>query len=332
MAASGRVPLPLVALGLLVLTAVDFVTIRLWPRRELRPWLVAAGGVAAGSTLALPILQMEPSGSAVVGWSLLWAVPLFPYRALGLPLDYEVAFAFALPLLLAANVVALVATAYAGLYATGRRAVGLVAAAALAVWPLVSALVAGPSAWENGTWFVDTGLALYTEPLSTALVAVALALLLRPDRTDLQLVPASVLLSYGTLVKLTNGIVAALAVAGGLAFLPPLLAYWPIGYIQGEGGPNVTRSWDQSLLFTPRTLVVLLPAAVVGAVVLHRDFALALLPAFTLVNPVVYSFYAPTYVHPRFLFASLPSFFVLWAAGLVRVASAARSRVPRFVH
>lgn len=133
------------------------------------------------------------------------------------------------------------------------------------------------------------------------------------------------------------------AVAGGLAFLPPLLAYWPIGYIQGEGGPNllpadpfsvdyVTRSWDQSLLFTPRTLVVLLPLAVFGTFVLRRDFALALLLAFTLANPVVYSFYAPTYVHPRFLFASLPSFFVLWAAGLVRVAAAARSRVPRFVH
>ena len=102
--------------------------------------------------------------------------------------------AFAFPLALVANIAALVATAYAGFYATGRRAVGLTAAAALAIWPLLSAVVAGQSAWENGTWLVETGLALYTEPLSTALVTVALlavlalssellAVALAPDRS-----------------------------------------------------------------------------------------------------------------------------------------------------
>lgn len=355
MAATGRVPVPLAALGLLVVVAATIAAIRLWSHRDLRPWLVAGAGVAVGLAVALPILEMEPSGSAVIGWSLLWSLPLLPYRALGLPLDYETAFAFAFPLSLAANVVALVATAYAGLYATGRRAVGLTAAAALAIWPLVSGLVAGASAWENGTWFVDTGLALYTEPLSTALVAVALALLLRPGRSDLQLALAGVLLSSATVVKLTNGVAAALAVAlvagflglrralplavGGLAFVPPLVAYWPIGYVQGEGGANllppdpfsldyVARSWSDSLLFSPRTLVVLLPLAVVGALVLRRGFALALLVAFTLVNPVLYSFYEPTHVHPRFLFVSLPSFFVLWASGLVTAADRGRRLRP----
>ncbi|MBA2296495.1 MAG: hypothetical protein H0W14_00470, partial [Actinobacteria bacterium] len=157
--------------------------------------------------------------------------------------------AFAFPLALSANIAALVATAYAGFYATGRRAVGLTAAAALAIWPLLSAVVAGQSAWENGTWLVDTGLALYTEPLSTALVTVALALVLRSGRTDVQLALAGVLLSYATFVKLTNGFALALAVvlvagflglrralplvAGSFSFVPALAAYWPIGYVRG---------------------------------------------------------------------------------------------------
>lgn len=350
-AALGRVPVALAALAVIALVAGSVATVRLWPRRELRPWLVAGSSALAGLVVVLPILEMEPSGSAVFGWSLLWGIVLLPYRAAGLPLDYETAFSFALPLSLAANVVALAATAFAGYWATGRRAVGLAAAAALAVWPLVSIVVAGGSAWENGTWLVDTGLALYTEPLSTALVAAALALLLRPARTDVHLALAGVLLSFATLVKVTNGFAGVLAVvlvaaclglrralplaAGGLSFAPALIAYWPLGYVHEEDGKNllppdpfspdyVVRSWSDSLLFGPRTLAVLLPLAIVGVLVLRRGLALWLLLAFTLVNPLVYSFYAPTYVHPRFLAAGLPAFFVLWAAGLIAVADRLR--------
>ena len=38
--------------------------------------------------------------------------------------------------------------------------------------------------------------------------------------------------------------------------------------------------------------------------------------AFLLLNPVFYSFYANTSLHPRFLYASLPELSVLWAAGI----------------
>jgi hypothetical protein len=38
--------------------------------------------------------------------------------------------------------------------------------------------------------------------------------------------------------------------------------------------------------------------------------------AFLLINPVFYSFYANTALHPRFLYASLPELFVLWGAGI----------------
>jgi len=353
MAATGRVPLPLAGLALIILAAAVVVSIRLWPRTDLRPWLVAGVAAVAGLVVTLPILEMEASGSAVFGWSLLWALPMLPYRLLGLPLDYETAFAFAFPLSLAANTVALVATAYAGFYATGRRVVGVAAAAALAVWPLVTVIVAGPSAWDNGTWLVDTGLALYTEPLSTALVTVALALLLRPERSDLQLALAGVLLSFATLVKVSNGLVAAGALAavalylgvrcalplllGAMTFAPALVAYWPLGYPQVYGNPRsfpehpfsldyVGQNWVDSLLFPPRALAVLLPLALLGALVLRRRFALALLLVYVFVNVAFYSLYQPTDLHPRFLFASLPAFFALWAAGLVAIVGRARRR------
>jgi hypothetical protein len=355
MAAIGRVPLPLLVLLGVAAIGAAVVTVRLWPRRQLRPWLVVGLALIVSLAVSVVILEMASSGAAVFGWSLLWTIPLLPYRALGLPLDYEIAFAFAFPLSLAANVIALFATAYAGFYATGRRAVGLAAAAALAIWPLVSIVVAGGSAWDNGTWFVDTGLALYTEPLSTALVASALALLLRPERTDVQLALAGVLLSYATFVKLSNalvGVIAVLAVAaflglrrvlplaaGGLSFAPAVAAYWPLGYLDERTGRYFARrdafsldylgpNWTESLLFSPRTLLVLLPFAMVGVFAVRRGLTLALLLGVTLVNPIFYSFYAWTPGHPRFLFASLPSFFVLWAAGLLAVVERLARRSP----
>ena len=350
-AALGRIPLPLAILAALALAAAAVAVARLWPRRELRPWLVVGGSLLAALVVTLAILEMDASGAAVFGWPLLWSLPLLPWRVLGLPLDYETAFAFAFPLSLAANVVALVATAFAGWWATGRREIGLVAAGALAVWPLVSIVVAGDGAWENGTWHVDTGLALYTEPLSTALVAVALALLLRPDRGDLQLAAAGVLLSLATLVKVSNGLVALVAVAlvgvfmggrralplaaGVATWAPAVAAYWPLGYPQVYDNPDsfpedpfsldyVARNWSDSLLFSPRTLAVLLPLAVLGALLVRRAYALALLLGFTLANVAFYSLYELTDVHPRFLFASLPPFFVLWATGAMAVADRVR--------
>ena len=124
--------------------------------------------------------------------------------------------------------------------------------------------------------------------------------------------------------------------AGGLTFAPAIAAYWPIGYVQEEGGRNLLppdpfsfdyglRNWSDSLLFGPRTLLLLVPLAVLGALLLRRRrFELALLGAFVLGNVAVYTFYEPTDVHPRFFFSSLPPLFVLWAAGVVGVADRSR--------
>ncbi len=182
-------------------------------------------------------------------------------------------------------------------------------------------------------------------------MTVALALLLRPAATDLRLAVAGLLLSYATLVKLTNGLAAGLAVllvggflgirralpfaAGALVFVPVAAAYWPLGYVHEEDGKNllpvdpfslgyVGRSWTESILFSPRTLIVLLPLAVVGALVLRRGYPLWLLLAFVLPNAAFYSFYAHTPIHPRFLYASLPPLFVLLAIGLVAAVERAR--------
>jgi hypothetical protein len=53
-----------------------------------------------------------------------------------------------------------------------------------------------------------------------------------------------------------------------------------------------------------------------------RPWQLALVLTFLLVNPIFYSFYAETAQHPRFLYASLPELFVLWAAGIAVLAGA----------
>ena len=73
------------------------------------------------------MLGSHVTGAAVVGWPLLWSIPLFPFRLVGL-LDADVAFAAGLVFSLAANAVTVVATAYIGLRATGSRAVGIAAA------------------------------------------------------------------------------------------------------------------------------------------------------------------------------------------------------------
>jgi hypothetical protein len=212
-----------------------------------------------------------------------------------------------------------------------------VAAAALfAVWPLLARLLAGPSAWENGQWHVDVGLHLYTEPLSTALVATAIALLLGPRLDELRLALAGVLLGYATAVRVSNGLFAAAAVAlvafrvgprrvlpfalGGLAFAPLVAAYWPKSYPVIENVPGfslgqASRSWGaESLIFDPRTVAILLPLAVLGTLAL-RPWTSALLVAVIATNVGLYTFYEHTHLHPRFLYVTLPALFVLEAAG-----------------
>jgi hypothetical protein len=201
-------------------------------------------------------------------------------------------------------------------------------------------LIAGHQAWTNGQWEVDAGLHGYSEPLSTLLVATAAALLLSPAASALQLSLAGCALSLATLTKLSNGLLAAIALvwvvaqrqwrpylAGVMSLAPLVAAYWPISYPKlfhnRQSWPSdpfdpahIVSSWTHSSLFYPRTLLIVTLLAVLGVLALRRPWSLVLVLAFLLLNPVFYSFYANTALHPRFLYASLPFLFVLWAGSL----------------
>ena len=102
-------------------------------------------------------------------------------------------------------------------------------------------------------------------------------------------------------------------------FLPLLAVYWPKGYPEIPNKPGFSlgqagRSWTDSLIFDPRMLLLLLPLAIVGRVVL-RPWVAALLAAAIVPNALFYTFYEHTHLHPRFLYVALPPLFVLEAAG-----------------
>jgi hypothetical protein len=347
MASWGRLGVPLLALLVLATLAAAATILVAWRRRLVSPaWLAVAAAWAFSLVVCAAVMQMQAPGAAVLGWPLAWSLPMLPYRVLGAPLDQDVAFVFGLALSLAANAVTVVATAFAGFYATRRRGIGLAAGAAFALWPLLMGLVGGERAWGNGTWAVDAGLALYTEPISTALVTTALALLLSPRLSDVGVAVAGLALSLGAAVKLSNAVAAAAALvfllfrrpplalpyaAAALAFVPVVAVYWPKGYEAQRREPfsldYALRSWSDSLLFSPRTLLVLVPLALVGALALRSWWPRLLLAAWILPNALLYSFYRVTWEHPRFLFASLPAVFVLWVVGLDAVLG--RSRLTR---
>ncbi len=221
------------------------------------------------------------------------------------------------------------------------------------MWPLVSGHLVGHSAWENGQWNVDVGLHLYTEPLSTALVLVSVAILLRPATQSGGLAAAGLAAGYATATRLTNGfvgIVLALLVAlrfgprraipyavGGLISAPLVVVFWPKGYIgmfDGKAPPTfhpwslsyAGDAWGDSLIFTPRLLLILLPLFLVGCFVIRDRWVLAVVLTPIVVNVVIYSFYYVTAIHPRFLYVTLPFVFVLEAAGLIAIGDAISRR------
>ena len=350
----GQVNPPLLLVAFVLVVGATVIGARIWrgsPGQRVLALLVPA--VALSLAVTLPIREMHTPGAAVFGWPLLWSIPLGPIRAVGLGPSPDTAFVIGLALTLVALGVAVIATAYVGRYATGRRSVGLIAAALFTVWPLVSGQVVGHSAWENGQWNVDVGLHLYTEPLSTALVVSSVALLLRPATQQLGLAGAGLAIGYAAVVKLTNGVVGlALAVlvawryglrqavpyvAGGLVSLPILLAYWPKGYVGMFDGATSASSrpwalsyaddaWTHSLIFTPRLLLLLAPLLLVGCFAIRDRWVLAVVCAPIVVDAVVYSFYSATAFHPRFLYVALPFVFVLEAAGAASLADAVRRR------
>ena len=325
--------------------------ITLWRRLPESRWVaVAVPLLALSLAVAAAVHEMSPPGAAVFGWSLVWLVPMIPFRLVGV-LDPDVAFVLGLLLSLVAVAVTTVAVAAIGVLSTGRRAVGLVAAALWALWPFLPAFVVGDSAWENGQWNVDVGLHLYTEPLSTALVACAIALLLVREPTTSTTAAAGFLLGFATLVKLSNGLVAVVLLpvillrhgrsrtvsyaVCALVSLPVIAAYWPKGYVGQFDGQIAAvdrpfalgyawSSWRDSLVFSPRMLLVLLPLGVLGALAVRSAYARALLLLPIAVTAAFYSLYYVTAEHPRFLYVALPPLLVLEAAGAVWLVDRAR--------
>lgn len=358
LAALADVQPALIALELLALVGSIVVLLRLRHRRELR-WIGLLAVVCALSLGATLVVLALPgtTGAAVIGWSLVLAVPLLPFRVLGLGPGPDLAFAVGLTLSLACIAITTAATGVLGTRITGRREIGLGAAALWALWPLLVGPLAGTSAWENGQWDVEVGLALYTEPLSTALVACALALAAARTPSATAACLAGTLLGFATAVKLSNAlllalVVVVLAAAGGsgvrragiaalagAAWLPLVAAYWPKGYVGMFGGriaaeerpfslDNVGKSWGESLLFTPRLLVLLVPLLLVG-LICSNGRARALLGGTVLVTVAFYSPYGAFAQHPRFLYAALPAACVLIAVALLGVAwIVARRRGP----
>ena len=350
MAAWGRMPRPLLALLALAALAAALLLVRAWRGRpELRPWLAPAALLGFGLLVCADIHWMRATGAAVFGWPLVWGLVMFPYRVV-FGLDPATAWDFGFALSLVWVALTVVAVGYLGRNATGRRWCGLVAAAAWTFWPLAVGVIAGHGAWANGQWDVDVGLHLYDEPLSTLLVTTGAALLLSPRLTPMRLSLAGCALSVASLVKVSNVIVAAVALAvvflrgrrretlpylaGALAFAPVVLAYWPLSYPSLYGNRNawprdpfdpahVVSAWTHSTIFDPHTLAIVVPLAAVGAFGLRRPWETALVASFLLVNPLFYSFFANTPQHPRFLYASLPELFTLWAAGLAVLAAVA---------
>jgi hypothetical protein len=348
-AAWGRVPKPLLALVAIAAIAAAAAIVLAWRRRaDLRPWLVPLALFAFGLVICVDIHWQNFSGAQVFGWPLVWGLVMLPYRALGLGISHHLGWWVGFILSLVFVGLTVVAVGYLGRYASGRRWVGLVAAALWTFWPLLVGLIAGHHAWANNQWDVDVGLHLYDEPLSTLLVTAGAALLLSPRLTPMRLSLAGCALSIATATKISNVLVAAAALvvvflrgrktdtlpflAGALAFAPVVLVYWPLSYPKLFSNKNswpadpfdpahVVSSWTRSSIFTPHTLAIVLPLAVVGMWGVRRPWALALLLAFLLLNPVFYSFYAVTPQHPRFLYASLPELFVLSAAGIAVIAA-----------
>jgi len=348
MAAWGRMPRPVLALVALAFVCAAVVLVRTWRRHsELRVWLVPAALCMFGLATCVDIHWMQKSGAAVFGWPLIWALPMLAYRTLGFGLSEHVAWDFGVALSMLFVACTVVAVAYLGRNAVGRRWAGVLAAACWTAWPLLVGVIAGHHAWTNNQWNIDVGLANYDEPLSTLLVTSGAALLLSPRLTQMRLALAGCALSVATCVKVSNGLLAAAALvivylrgrrddalpylAGALSFAPVVAVYWPLSYPTLYGNPSawphdafdighVMTSWTHSSVFAPHTLAIVAPLAAIGIFGVLRPWELTLVAAFLLVNPVFYSFFANTAMHPRFLYASLPELFVLWAAGAAVIA------------
>jgi hypothetical protein len=277
-----------------------------------------------------------------------WGLALLPVRVVGASIRPDVAFGFGLALSLACNAVSVVATYLLARGVGLQERIALFGAGLFSFWPLLS-LLAGSRAGQNGTWQIDLGLSLYTEPLSTALVLVALVRVIRGSPGAGSSLLTGALLGGAVLVRLSNVLVVfcvlgylligreqnrkrAFAVAAGAAaFAPAAILFWPKSYPKLK--PPVfpahpfaldyaRYAWSHSLLWHPAALLVLVPLALIGSARTPLRQA-ALLWSAVAATAAFYTFYVLTPIHPRFLFVVLPIVLVFWAAGATTVVGAA---------
>src|SRR3954451_23493313 len=93
MAAWGRMPRAVLPLDALFAVAAGAALLLTWRRRpSWRPWLAAGALCAFGLVIAVDVHWMQPSGAAVFGWPLVWALPMLVYRAVGFGLSKHIAW------------------------------------------------------------------------------------------------------------------------------------------------------------------------------------------------------------------------------------------------
>jgi hypothetical protein len=330
-------------------------SVLLW-RADVRWLAVLLPALALSLILGVLVDKMASPSAPVIGWPIVWAFSLLPLHLFHIELTPDRAFPLGLGLSLIANATIVVATAMIGLRATGRRSIGLIAAGLYATFPLWVAVVAGAQAWENGQWRVDVGLHLYDEPVSTALVAVALAILLHPRLSTTSAAVAGLLLGFSTAVKLTNGPLAvalvvvvafgsgarraAVLALGGMVSLPIVVGFWSKGYADDSGGQAldlgalyqlrfISTNARTSTIFTMWMLLLLLPLAALGVMTLTGWYRRAVLLVPILATIACYASYYVTNQHPRFYYVILPAVFVLQAAGAILIWDAGRRLRPR---
>jgi hypothetical protein len=333
---------PLLALSVVALAAVLVLARRLW-RRGLGGSAVALASVAVGLFTAVGVRAMVPTGAGAVGWPIIWSIPMFPLRAAGL-LSYHVAFYAGIAILLAANVVTVIATALIARRLVPAR-IALLAPALLVLWPFLMRLIEGTGNIVYGSWLDDQGVALYAEPLSTALVVVAIALVILRAADERAIAAAGALVGFATAVRISNITIAAVLGLGILLLRSRRVAvlyviacagmgaiaaaFWSLGYATFSGGKSeqapaglfswhyLLRSWRDSGVFDWKMLLILLPLPLIGAWSLRRrPVELLALAGTVVVTAAFYSAYYITALHPRFLYVALPGLFVLASVGV----------------
>ena len=279
----------------------------------------------------------EPTGAAVVGWPLLWAIPLFPFASSACSTTTSPSRSGSRSRSPRTRSRSSRPPSSACARAAAARSASA-AAALFAVWPLLTRPLAGPSAWENGHWNVDVGLA----PLHGAALdgarrgrdrAPARTAARRSSGSRRPALCSASRPSSGS----SNGLFAAAAV--GLARVrlgPRRTAAVRAGRARvraarrrllAEGlsddrerarllaRAGVDRSWDRLADLRPADAARSRSRSPCSGSLASARVERRLLGAVIATNVALYTFYEHTHLHPRFLFVALPALFVLEAAG-----------------